>query len=635
MTASLTKIIKESLSNLQASISSPEELLKQYLEATPLGILVIDGDATILYVNDSLCRSFGYLADELIGQPIEILVPESLATEHVQLRNSYLAAPVQRLMQGRTVRGRRKNGTEIPVAIGLNPLDHEQGLKVACTVMDLSACQRLEDTLANFFELSLDLFCIANAEGYFIRVNPNFPRLLRYPEHELLNRPYLDFVHPEDKMVTLSAMGQLKSGEPVVRFRNRYRTNGGEYLWLEWNARVVSSEGVIYAVARDVTGEVDYQRELLARERREQTILENTPVVIFVKDLEGRYLYVNQRFTDLFSISSESVLGKTDFQIFPTPLAEAFRHNDRRVVMTQGKITTNEIASHKGDLRNYISVKFPLFDGQGKVSAVAGISTDITDDLKKQQLDNELRLAIAFQQKLYPAVAPSIVGLDIFGSAIPASQMCGDYYDFIPTDGPHVVIAVGDVSGHGLGPALAMVEVRSIIRSMVRHGSQIKLTDILQRLNEFLLQDLPEESFVSLFLVDIDRERGELTYAGAGHEAVLLPANGPYQILENTAPVVGLLNNFTVSEAPTIPFREGDTLLIYTDGVTEARNLDCDLFGTRRVTETLTALRGENSAEIIHQLFAKVLEFTGHRSVKDDMTAVAVKVIPLVPLSPA
>jgi eukaryotic-like serine/threonine-protein kinase len=116
-----------------------------------------------------------------------------------------------------------------------------------------SDLRRAERDMVRFFELSLDLFCLASMDGFFLRVNSNFSRVLGYPSEELLSKPFMDFVHPEDRDSTLLIMQDLARGNPVVRFRNRYRHVAGYYLWLEWTAKSVPHEALIFAVARDVT----------------------------------------------------------------------------------------------------------------------------------------------------------------------------------------------------------------------------------------------------------------------------------------------------------------------------------------------------------------------------------------------
>jgi len=104
-----------------------------------------------------------------------------------------------------------------------------------------------------FFEISLDLFCVASFEGFFLRVNGNFSRVMGYPESELISRPFIDFVHSDDRDQTALAMNALHHGKPVQRFRNRYRSANGLYLTLEWSAKSVLEERTIFAVARDVS----------------------------------------------------------------------------------------------------------------------------------------------------------------------------------------------------------------------------------------------------------------------------------------------------------------------------------------------------------------------------------------------
>ena len=116
-----------------------------------------------------------------------------------------------------------------------------------------SALQRAESDMNRFFELSLDLFCIAGLDGFFRRINQNFSRVLGYSERELLSRPFLDFVHKDDRETTVDQMSVLGKGQPVVRFRNRYTTVQGGIVTLEWMAKSIAGEELIFAVARDVS----------------------------------------------------------------------------------------------------------------------------------------------------------------------------------------------------------------------------------------------------------------------------------------------------------------------------------------------------------------------------------------------
>ncbi len=116
-----------------------------------------------------------------------------------------------------------------------------------------SLLRRAESDLERFFELCLDLFCIAGLDGYFRRVNSNFSRVLGYSEKELLSRPFMEFVHPDDRDQTIDIMSQLQLGHPVVQFRNRYSVSDGSWRCFEWTAKSVPRDHIIFAVARDVT----------------------------------------------------------------------------------------------------------------------------------------------------------------------------------------------------------------------------------------------------------------------------------------------------------------------------------------------------------------------------------------------
>ena len=113
--------------------------------------------------------------------------------------------------------------------------------------------QRAADELERFFELSLDLLCVANLDGYLIRVNPAWTRVLGYETEQLRGRPFMDFVHPDDRDATISAMGALGSGVRVREFENRYLARDGSYRWLQWTSVPYADERAVYAAARDVT----------------------------------------------------------------------------------------------------------------------------------------------------------------------------------------------------------------------------------------------------------------------------------------------------------------------------------------------------------------------------------------------
>jgi PAS domain S-box-containing protein len=128
--------------------------------------------------------------------------------------------------------------------------------------------KRADEELDRFFSLSLDLMCVAGFDGYFKRLNPAWQRVLGYTSGELLSRPYLDFIHPDDRAPTTTAAGTLSGGGQVISFENRYRAKDGSYRWLEWAAVPYPDEQAIYAAARDITERKD-AKDTIARYSRD------------------------------------------------------------------------------------------------------------------------------------------------------------------------------------------------------------------------------------------------------------------------------------------------------------------------------------------------------------------------------
>jgi PAS domain S-box-containing protein len=161
------------------------------------------------------------------------------------------------------------------------------------------------------------------------------------------------------------------------------------------------------------------QAEVIERQRAEQevresqqllqTITDNAAAVIYVKDLEGRYLMVNQRFSELFHISSEDVVGKTDHDLFAADMADAFRAMDQRVVAADAPLVEEEVAPHDDGPHTYVSVKCPLRSRHGEIHGVFGISTDITE---RKRAEGALRDSEAQTRSIVDTALDAVVTMD-------------------------------------------------------------------------------------------------------------------------------------------------------------------------------------------------------------------------------
>lgn len=172
---------------------------------------------------------------------------------------------------------------------------------------------RAEQELVRFFDLSMDLFCIANTSGYFYRLNENFQRVLGYTTAELTSRQFVDFVHPEDKAKTLLEIEKLARGEPAIQFVNRYRHKDGHYIWLEWMSRSVPEEASVYAVARDVTERIaasEARKKLEAEHHLLGRLVDATDDAIICKDPNGFIRSWNATAEALYGYAANEIVGK-------------------------------------------------------------------------------------------------------------------------------------------------------------------------------------------------------------------------------------------------------------------------------------------------------------------------------------
>jgi sigma-B regulation protein RsbU (phosphoserine phosphatase) len=192
--------------------------------------------------------------------------------------------------------------------------------------------------------------------------------------------------------------------------------------------------------------------------------------------------------------------------------------------------------------------------------------------------------------------------------------------------GTHALV-VGDVTGHGLGPALLMAETRAFLRLLVLNRDDVG--EILTRANRALSVDVDYEHYVTLLFAQLDPVRRELRWANAGHiSGFLLDAAGAVKAeLKRTGIPLGLKPENTYATQPAIPLATGDTLVMLTDGIEESPGPAGELFGKERLLDTVRAARAASAADIVRATVEAVRVFTGREQQEDDVTLVVAKVV--------
>jgi PAS domain S-box-containing protein len=248
--------------------------IQTILDTVADAIITINEHGIIETVNSATERIFGYPATEVVGQNVNMLMPEPYRNQHDGYIRRYCSTGEAHIIGiGRDVEGQRKDGATFPMYLAVSEMRLDDQRKFTAIARDITARKEAEDQLNLFFDLSLDMLCIASADGYFKRINPAFTKTLGRSVEEILGRPFIDFVHPDDHAATLREVErQVAAGEKVLHFENRYLHEDGSWRILSW-ASVPHGDGLMFATARDVTESKGTEQAMVAA--KEQAELAN------------------------------------------------------------------------------------------------------------------------------------------------------------------------------------------------------------------------------------------------------------------------------------------------------------------------------------------------------------------------
>jgi PAS domain S-box-containing protein len=497
-----------------------ETWFRQLLTASPDALIVSNQDGRILLVNEATVRLFGYSHEELIGQPIEILVPPRYREQHREYRSRYSESPYVRLMgSGVELTAFRKDGTEFAAEIALGPMSTEQGVIVFSAVRDITARKQSERALRESEE-RFTLAVQGSDAGIWdwdLRTNqvyfsPRWKSMLGYGEDEL---------------------------------RNEFD---------EWESRLHSED----------------------RERALETVRAY---------LDGQ---------------------SADFE-----LEHRLRHKD-------------------GSYRWILARGAAVRDASGRPYRMAGSHLDITD---RKEMEGVLREQMArliaaeeIQSHLLPKGPPDIPGLEVAGKCYPAEFAAGDHFDFLVRRDGRFMPVIGDVSGHGVGPAILMASVHAHLRSLLETYDDA--CQLISRTNAIIIDESPMQLFVTLLVAIIDPKERILSYLRCGHPpGFIMNASGEVTTyMEAGGLPLGILADAELDESAPIQLQAGDVVVMLTDGILEASSISGKSFGMESTIETVREHRVEPAQRIIEALRQAVRDFTDKESLSDDITLVVIKV---------
>jgi two-component system sensor histidine kinase/response regulator len=253
--------LQRSFHAMAGTIEEKQTALERYQllvkTARDVILFVSRDDLRILDANDAAIDAYGYTREELLTMTVrELRSPESRVTLDAEIDRGDADPALFEAYH------RRKDGSSFPVEVASRAAEIEGRPVLLSIIRDVTERKRAENEHEKFFDRSNDLMGVANFEGYFSRINSAWGSALGYSVEELTGRPFLEFIHPDDRRRTASTMEAIKRGEAVTSFEIQFARKDGSYVWLAWSAIPSIEEGLVYAVARDVTKRKEIEAEL-------------------------------------------------------------------------------------------------------------------------------------------------------------------------------------------------------------------------------------------------------------------------------------------------------------------------------------------------------------------------------------
>jgi PAS domain S-box-containing protein len=461
---------------------------------------------------------------------------------------------------------------------------------------------------------------IQYANDKFCEISGYSPEELLGQTHRLVNSGY----HPKE---FFRDMWRDILAAKVWRGEIRNRAKCGQHYWVDTTIiPLLGGDGRperFLAIRSDITASKRQQEQLL----RLYSAVEQTADCVIITNAEGVIEYVNPAFEASTGYSREEALGQT-----PRLLKSGEQTPEQYELLWRtilaGEAYRCVVINRKKSGEHYYAEQSisPVKDSKGNIINFVSVVKDITDRRKMEEHEIEMHFASLVQRRLSPGNAPEIEGLDIAGATFSAVATGGDYYDFMPMHGGLLGVVVGDVSGHGLGPAIIMAETRAHLRCVAMSGSD--LCEIMNSANRALYADLEDNRYVALVLCGVDVSSRRLSYANAGHvPGYLLDRSGDLKlVLEATGIPLGMIGSATYSCNLSIGLEPGDMVVLLTDGITEAEDPSGDFFGAERALRIVRDHRHEPAQRIVQRLYQATRDFAQNPTQADDVTAVVFKI---------
>jgi PAS domain S-box-containing protein len=435
----------------EAAIKESQQRLQGILDYAPAIIFIKDLEGRYIEINREIQELFKIAPQQLKGKTDLELVPEILPPE---------LAEFWRQEEEQIISTKLASESEclIPLPDGIHsylitkfPLYNASGEPYAiCGIgTDLTERVQAERERDRFFSLSVDMLCIAGFDGYFKRLNPAWESTFNYSTLQMLERPFIDFVHPEDREATIAEVEKLAVGNLTINFENRYRCRDGSYKWLSWTAAPFSQEGLIYAVGHDVTSRKENEAALEQERRQLQQIIDRAPVAMALFDRDMRYIACSDKWLTDYLLEGEVLIGRNHYRVCPDL--------PQRWKAAYARGMTGEIVSANEDLwertngsKLYLRWAIhPWYASEGEVGGIVVVSYLINELVEARETALEAaRMKSEFLATMSHEIRTPMNGVIGMTDLLKRTQLTPEQQEFVETieiSGQNLLLIINDI----------------------------------------------------------------------------------------------------------------------------------------------------------------------------------------------
>ncbi len=422
----------------------------------------------------------------------------------------------------------------------------------------------------------------------------------------------------------LAALYQIRSLIRYVEKTNRDLTRFIEAIKYEDTSQSFKSEGrggsfiSLNTAFSDVTKEIRQARsEKEEQVRTLETVIQHIGIGLISFKPDGEIQLINNAAKRL--LRSQGPKNITSFKSFSEPLID-----------TLFRLTSGERALVKVDLavtQLQLALNATEFVMRGQKYTLVTIQ-NIQSELERERMARELEIAHQVQMSLLPKTSPDVSGFDIAGVCIPAEEVGGDYFDYIPLSDGRLGVAVGDVSGKGMPAAIYMTLTKGVIQSQAEET--LSPGSVLTKINSLIYQSIERKAFVSMFYAVLNPKNKTLICSRAGHNPAILVKRkeNSCTVIQPPGIALGLESGDIFSRVmteETIQLESGDLFVLHTDGFTEAMDKNNSEYGEARLTDVILKNRNASPRKLIDAVSQNVHAFTANHPQHDDMTMVVIR----------